>query len=132
MFKLSKQQEDFLKICWSMKVVNIVPQAAKLGIPEAEVRKYLATKGLAIDQGGFVFQGKAKDQPERKKGMIKEKGMAKKTQQYGLKPESPYPTSTDKCGCVRIVNEHVIDFCSRHALNEIIYALKSLDLHTGE
>lgn len=59
--KLTKEQEDFLGICWKMKVRNIVPQAAKLGIPEAEVRKYLAKKGLSIDGGGFVFQGKGKD-----------------------------------------------------------------------
>jgi len=55
--KMTKAQEDFLGLCWKMKVVNIIPQAAKLGIPEAEVRKYLATKGMAIEQGGFVFQG---------------------------------------------------------------------------
>lgn len=59
--KLTKAQEDFLNICWKMKVVNIVPQAAKLGIPEAYVREYLGKRGLAIDQGGFVFQGKRKE-----------------------------------------------------------------------
>jgi hypothetical protein len=56
--KLTKAQEDFLNICWSMKVRNIVPQAAKLGIPEAYVREYLAQRGLSIDDSGFVFQGK--------------------------------------------------------------------------
>jgi hypothetical protein len=55
--KMTKAQEDFLGICWKMKVINIMPQAAKLGIPEAEVRKYLGKMGLTIDQGGFVFQG---------------------------------------------------------------------------
>lgn len=61
--KMTKAQEDFLGICWNMKVVNIIPQAAKLGIPEDEVRKYLATKGLTIEEGGFVFQG-TKLEPE--------------------------------------------------------------------
>lgn len=46
--------------------------------------------------------------------------------QYGLKASHPYPTSKDKCGCIRIVDEHVIDFCPRHALNEIIHALKDV------
>lgn len=62
--KLTKEQEDFLGICWKMKVGKIVPQAAKLGIPEAEVRSYLATKGLSIDRGHFVFQASSKPEPE--------------------------------------------------------------------
>lgn len=113
--KMTKAQEDFLGICWKMKVVNIIPQAAKLGIPEDEVRKYLETKGLTIDQGVFVFQGKV---------VKKEKAMGKR--QYGQNPENVYPTTKDKCGCVRIRGEHVIDFCQRHALNEVIHAIKGL------
>lgn len=61
---LSKAQEDFLNICWKIKVVNIMPQAAKLGIPEAEVRKYVAAKGLTIEDGGFVFEGSRKGKEE--------------------------------------------------------------------
>jgi gas vesicle protein len=63
---LTKAQTDFLNICWKMKVVNIIPQAAKLGIPEAEVRKYLTEKGLAIEQDGFVFQREAEGGEMRK------------------------------------------------------------------
>lgn len=49
-------------------------------------------------------------------------------QQYGLNPKNPYPTSKDKCGCIRIVNAHVVDYCQRHALNEIIHALKAVSV----
>lgn len=115
---LTKAQEDFLGICWKLKVVNIIPQAAKLGIPEAEARKYLGTKGLTIEDGGFVFQGTKVDRKVEDKVMDRN--------QYGQNPEHLYPTTKDKCGCVRIRGEHVIDFCQRHALNEIIHAIKGL------
>lgn len=49
--------------------------------------------------------------------------------QYGLKPESPYPTKKEKCGCVRICppdDGPVIDYCQRHILNEIKHVLNGL------
>lgn len=50
--------------------------------------------------------------------------------QYGLKASHPYPTEKDECGCVRIVMEkkdgHVIDYCQRHVLNEILHALRGI------
>lgn len=47
------------------------------------------------------------------------------SKQYGLE-RTAYPTSKDECGCIRIVNEYVVDWCQRHALNEIIHAIKEL------
>lgn len=44
--KLSKDQVKLLEVWTSLKIFDILPQAAKIGIPAAEVRKYLRKEGL--------------------------------------------------------------------------------------
>lgn len=64
--KLTQGQKEFLQRCLSLEVVNVIPQATKLRIPEMELRKYLRRKKLLLSPDGFFVMERKKARPAPK------------------------------------------------------------------